>query len=371
MSEPNQSWNFDELSPEARRTAERAAKAAGVPLDTWLNQLIKYVSAMELKGKAPAGDNGFGKTTEAAAREAGEASGGPPESDPPLGGWDSEGDAAGSDAPPPTALPPDLLSPSRFEEEPPHEHDIECAIDGWRRAGSMLPVVVRPDGREKGRYEIVTGAERWHAAIRLKMMRVPVAVTALSDDDMMRATLIERLRRRRLSPIEESRTYRRILTENGQNVIGLATDIGCAPSLITDSLQLLDLPDPVQAMLEDGKLTVLHARALLRADDAEAVAREVVTRQLDIYRTEQLVRNRAAPPAETGRTEGMPVEPGGDAAAPDAAEIRMVEKTLSNLLGVKVSIDNSDSAGVLSLRYGNKRGLRDLVSRLDRKPRGS
>ncbi len=428
MSESNQSWNFDELSPEARRTAERAAEAAGMPLDTWLNQLIKYVSAMELKGEALVGDDGLDYSVEAlaAAQFAAEGPGAPSEThpsedrqpddplpdeeawpgddiafergpahqadrpfetnapaqnDPPLGRWDSESEAAGEDTPPPTSLPPGLLSPSRFEEEPPHERDIESAIGGWRRAGSLVPVVVRPDGREKGHYEIITGAERWHAAKRLKMKLVPVAVTNVSDDDLLRATLIERLRRRSLPPIEEARTYRRILAKTGQSTVALATDIGCAPPLITDALQLLDLPGSVQAMIENGKLTVLHARALLRADDAEAAAREVVARQLDIYQTEQMVRNPVAPPAppaepdpvDTGGAETEQLEPGQDSAAPDAPEagdIRMVEKNLSNLLGVKVSIDASGAAGILSLHYGNQRGLRDLVSRLNREPHG-
>ena len=395
MSETNQSWNFDELSPEARRTAERAAEAAGMPLDSWLNQLIKYVSAMELKGEAPAGDNELNDSIEALAAAQNAADGplrtdAPAQNDPPPGRGAGESDAADEDTPP-TSLPPDLLSPSRFEEEPPHERDIESAIGGWRRAGSLMSVVVRPDGRQEGHYEIVTGAERWHAAKRLKMKLVPVAVTSVSDDDLLRATLIERLRRRSLSPIEEARTYRRIQRKTGQGVVDLATDIGCAPSLITDALELLDLPDPVQAMLEDGKLTVLHARALVRADDAEAAAHEVVARQLDIYQTEQLVRNpvaRPAPPAEadaddTGDADDMGgaetgrLEPGRDGAAPDAPEapeiteagdIRMVEKNLTNLLGVKVSIDAGEKAGVLSLHYGDKQGLRDLVSRLNREP---
>ena len=441
MSESNQSWNFEELSPEARRTAERAAVSAGMPLDTWLNQLIKYVSAMELKGEAPAGNNSLDSSIEALAtaqyaaessrapsdappsidlkpedhqpddlppnekvqtgydnafeRDLAHEAGGPLKKntptkiDPPIGRWDSKSNAAGADSPPPTSLPPKLLCPSRFEEEPPHERDIESAIGGWRRAGSLLPVIVRPDGRQKGRYEIITGTERWHAAKRLRMKLVPVSVTSVSDDELLRATLIERLHRRSLSPIEEALTYKRIRKKTGQSVGNLATDIGCAPSLITDALQLLELPDPVQAMLEDGKLSVIHARALLQADDAEALAHEVVARQLDIYQTEQLVRNPVTSPAqshsiepvgaesidsETSDSDSAPMEPDKGGTAPDASDasdIRMIEKNLTNLLGVKVSIDGADAAGVLSLHYGNRQGLRDLVSRLNREPHGS
>ncbi len=446
MSESNQSWNFDELSPEARQTAEQAALSAGMPLDAWLNQLIKYVSAMELKGEAPAGDNGLDSSIKAlaAAQYAAEASTPPSDAGPPVDvqpgehqpddllpedeAWPGDdvafghGPAYGADTPfgtsapapgesqpdrwndeieavadeaPPTSLPPEMLSPSRFEEEPPHERDIESAIGGWRRAGSLAPVIVRPDGRQKGRYEIITGAERWHAAKRLKMKLVPVAVTRVSDDELLRATLIERLRRRSLSPIEEARTYQRIRRQTGQSIVNLATDIGCAPSLITDALQLLELPDPVQKMLEDGKLTVLHARALLQADDAEALAREVVARQLDIYQTEQLARNPAPQQVETGlpaetelrepitaATSGGETDAGDIAPlvadedstapnAPDTGDIRMIEGNLANLLGVEVSIVGDDDTGVMSLRYGDKQALRDLVSRLNRAPYGS
>lgn len=403
MSESNQSWNFDELSPEARRSAERAADAAGMPLDSWLNQLIKYVSAMELKGEAPVGGSGLEGSIEALAGtqfaaddshassetlqptgfktgdhlldELHEAANSP--SDPP----DSESADFGADTQPPTSLPPDLLSPSRFEEEPPHERDIESAIGGWRRAGSLAAVIVRPDGRQQGRYEIITGTERWHAAKRLKMKLVPVAVTSVSDDELLRATLIERLRRRSLSPIEEARTYQRISRQTGQSAVDLASDIGCAPSLITDALQLLELPDAVQTLLEDGNLTVLHARALAQADDPEALAREVVARQLDIYQTEQLVRSAAMPqtelaPDEPPEAETIGSQTGEQDTAPDApdagdaGDIRMIEKNLSNLLGLEVSIAGDEAAGILSLHYGDKRELRELVSRLNREPQG-
>ncbi|MHA1536186.1 MAG: ParB/RepB/Spo0J family partition protein [Alphaproteobacteria bacterium] len=410
MSESYQNWNLDELSPEARHTAERAAEAAGMPLDTWLNQLIKYVSAMELKGEAPDDANGLDRTIEAlaAAHSAALDPGEPGDNQPgDLAANQEAGLPPVAEAPPPTALAPGFLSPSRFADELPGERDIEGAIDGWRRAGSLLPVVVRPDDREPGegeerRYEIVSGAERWHAANRLKMKLVPVVVTDVSDDELLRATLIDRLRRRHLSPIEEARTYQRILAQSGQGVTGLATDIGCAPSLIADALKLIELPEPVQAMLEDGELTVLHARALLAAEDPESLAREVVARQLDIYQTEQLLRNLAvlarpqsqSGPDETARSTPPERQPGdGESARPEplgegdapalaeeadadqsasgetaSGEIARVEKNLANLLGVEVTIDDGGEDGVLSLRYATRKGLRDLVSRLNRAP---
>jgi len=287
MNSIHHGWSLDEIAPEARRAAERAAEAAGMPLEIWLNQLIKYVSAMELSGKGPARARAIDETIKRAAAE--QARMGPVDG-PAESGPDAPFmlDAAPSEYP--TTLPAEVLQPNRFAEEQPGERDVEQAIGEWRKSGALAPLVVRPDTRRPGHYEIVNGMERWHAASRLHMRRIPVTVRELTDEEVLRATLIQKLATKSLPPLDEAVIYQRLMEETGLSVAALSDVIGRSPTHVATALQLLDLPQPVREMINNGELSVLHARTLLGAADPEPAAREVVNRRLDIYQTEQLVR---------------------------------------------------------------------------------
>jgi len=284
-------WSIDEIAPEARRAAERAAEAAGMPLEIWLNQLIKYVSAMELSGNAPTRGRAIDETIKRAAAQqekTGTAAGPAPllqSSNPPSPMMLDTGEPEL-----PTTLPAEALAPNRFAEELPGEREIDQSISEWRKSGKLLPLLVRPDSRHQGHYEIVAGIERWHAANRLQMKRIPVTVEQLTDEEVLRATLIQKLTRTNLAPLEEAAIYRRLMEETGLSVAALSDVIGRSPTHVATAMQLLDLPPPVREMIDSGELTVLHARTLLSAADPELAAREVTARKLDIYQTEQLVR---------------------------------------------------------------------------------
>lgn len=316
MNSIHHGWSLDEIAPEARRAAERAAEAAGMPLEIWLNQLIKYVSAMELSGKGPARARAIDETIKRAAAEQARIG--------PVNGPADESDNTPmmleTEAPTeqPTTLAAEVLEPNRFAEEHPGERDIEQAIGEWRKSGALKPLVVRPDSRKAGYYEIVSGMERWHAASRLHMRRIPVTVQQLSDEEVLRATLIQKLNSKSLPPLDEAQIYQRLMEETGLSVAALSDVIGRSPTHVATALQLLDLPEPVREMINSGELSVLHARTLLGAADPEPAAREVVARRLDIYQTEQLVRaSRGALTLSAARVEkAAAVAPEAPAAEP-------------------------------------------------------
>ncbi|MDH3236558.1 MAG: ParB/RepB/Spo0J family partition protein, partial [Alphaproteobacteria bacterium] len=246
MNSIHHGWSLDEIAPEARRAAERAAEAAGMPLEIWLNQLIKYVSAMELSGKGPARARAIDETIKRAAAEQAR-----------MGAVDGPADS-GPDAPTmldpaptehPTTLPAEVLQPNRFAEEQPGERDIEQAIGEWRKSGALAPLVVRPDTRRPGHYEIVNGMERWHAASRLHMRRIPVTVRELTDEEVLRATLIQKLALKSLPPLDEAQIYQRLMEETGLSVAALSDVIGRSPTHVATALQLLELPQPVREMI--------------------------------------------------------------------------------------------------------------------------
>jgi ParB family chromosome partitioning protein len=369
MTAPHASWSIDAITPEARRAAEAAAEAAGMPLEAWLNQLIKYVSTMELKARA-ASEEARAAEHDAAPRPAAPAPAATAPVRPALTRATQSMGApplAGGSAPrqlpgmPPAAVPLEALRPSPLDaREDINDRDVEAALEHWRRTGMLEPVLVRPiraagaaPHDEPEAYEIVAGIERWHAAQRVQMREVPVIVHDMSDTDVIQATLIRQIKRQTLPPLDEARAYRRLMTDVSMNTEDLARAVGKSPSHVATMLRLLDLPEAVLKMLESEQLTVMHARALLNARDPEASAREVVARRLDIYQTEQLVR-------ATGNER-----PRRPAINDNVATTALMERQLSNELGLKVSITERNDIGVVSVHFVNREQLADIVMRLN------
>lgn len=402
MTGPKPTLTMDDISPEARRAAADAAEAAGMPLEIWLGQLIKYVSVMEQKdretvapaidpateilsnpipeaapGPAPAPTNPAPSVAEPAAKNNDLDTADVAAQEPPDRDSDTAESPAGN-APRPAAPPPqpphpamasgagdqwsvgmaatDSMDPSHFAAEyEPAETDIDAAIDAWRRDGGFEPLVVRHDPHMAGGFEIIAGTDRWLAARRVEVRELPIIIKELSDGEALKAVLVQQLRRKSTSPADEASIYRRLLDDAELSVAELAKTVGRAPAHVSNTLRLLELPEAVQAMVRNGELTVLHARALLSAEDPLSAAREVVARRLDIYQTEQLVRS----------TGGGGARAQGGNANDNMATTQVIERQLSALLGLKISINEHDKIGVLSIHYTNRDQLSDLVARLN------
>lgn len=442
MSETGSSWSFVGLTPEARKAAEEAAEAAGMDLDTWLGQLIKYRSAIELRGgERPA--KGVVSEPEGAAKA--QAPSAPVGAAPPPSP-SSETDRPAPERPaPPAAVPdpapdagtdtpsvrsaeemtPPSLSaatnpPTPSKEPPPPiggatsdgalrmiatdmlrpsllaainvvgKDEIDLAYDRWRRTGRLEPLTVRAAPDAPGSFEIITGIDRWHAARRAQAPEVPVIESALNDEEAIREGLAARLKRGHLSALDEADIYLRLMTDAAQTAEQVARMAGKPPAHIATMVRILNLPKAVREMVARGELTVLHARALLDTQDPEPIAREVAARRLDIYQTEQLVRMAAhdlslvrgtatdepaaAPPDPAQETSDPTPAAAAQGAAPDSSTVtetptEVLERHLSHLLGMKVTIDERDlewsDAGVVSLHYRSREQLSNLIARLN------
>jgi ParB/RepB/Spo0J family partition protein len=230
------------------------------------------------------------------ARSASAAAAPPPAAATP----NPEAPPAAPAAPPPEGTPgtsprliaTDHLHPSRFAAlASPKEDQIQAALDKWRSSGMLEPLQVRPKSLEPGHYEIICGIERWHAARRAYVRSIPAIVADISDREALETGLVDQLRRGPLSPLSEGNVYLRLLSDAGLSVEQAAKLVGKPANHVATMVRILNLPRPVRAMLEKGEITVLHARALLAAPNPEALARDVVEKRLDLFQTEQLVRN--------------------------------------------------------------------------------
>ena len=161
--------------------------------------------------------------------------------------------------------------------------------------GIVQPILVRPKG---GHYEIVAGERRWRAAQLAGLRKIPAVIREVSDDKLLELALIENIQRQELNPIEEASAYRKLIDTMGYTQEALATSIGKDRTLVATSLRLLKLPSDIQALIEEGKLSAGHGRALLLTEDVgtqRRIARTVVEKSLSVRETERAVK------AATGR----------------------------------------------------------------------
>lgn len=259
-------------------------------------------------------------------------------------------------------LHPGPFQPRRhFDDEA-----LASLVESIREKGVLQPLLVRRHPDEPNHFQIIAGERRWRAAQRARLHEIPIVVKEIADREALEIALIENVQRQDLTPVEEAEGYARLIEDYGHTQDALAQAIGKSRSHIANTMRLLNLPDGVRLLLQEGKLTAGHARALIGTEDPQALAETVVGRGLNVRQTEKLVkteRGDTAPPAVRKRRQRS--QSGGSAGDPD---IRDLEESLSGRLGVRVTIDHGPSGGTLSLSYGALEQLDDLVARLSRDP---
>ena len=186
----------------------------------------------------------------------------------------------------PTAdIRPSRLNPRKeFRED-----ELAELTESIRSKGLVQPIIVRP--AENG-YEIVAGERRWRAAQKAGLHTVPVIARDLTDKEVLELAIIENVQRADLNAIEEAAGYRELIERFDYSQEQLSEIIGKSRSHVANTLRLLKLPDGVQTMVQDGRLTAGHARALIGRDDAEGLAQRIVTDGLNVREVEALVQGR-------------------------------------------------------------------------------
>jgi ParB family chromosome partitioning protein len=226
-----------------------------------------------------------------------------------------------------------------------------------RAHGVLQPILVRP--MQPGRYEIVAGERRWRAAQAAGLHEMPAVVRPLDDRAAFEIALIENIQRSDLNAIEEARGFRRLIDEFQHTQQVLAGIVGKSRSHITNLLRLLELPESVQTMVEDGRLAMGHARALAAAPDPEALARRVIAEGLSVRAVEQLAAGRSRPKP---RHALAPPSSAGNDANVDALEVQLAE---SLGMPVALAVASGGASGSLTIRFASLDQLDWLCARLE------
>lgn len=207
--------------------------------------------------------------------------------------------------------------------------DLTASI---REKGVIQPLIVRP--LSDGNFGIVAGERRWRAAQEAQLHELPVLVREFSDTEVLEIAIIENIQRADLNPIEEAAGFRQLMDRFGHTQEQLSQALGKSRSHIANLLRLLNLPEGVVEMLRTGDLSAGHARALVPADNALALAKQIVAQGLSVRETEALVkRQNAGPEAPTKGSDPKPK-------AEKDADTRALEADLSAAIGMSVVIDH-------------------------------
>jgi ParB family transcriptional regulator, chromosome partitioning protein len=244
-------------------------------------------------------------------------------------------------------LHPNPLQPRKtFGKE-----ELEELARSIREKGMLQPILVRPTARGPQVFEIVAGERRWRAAQLAKLHDVPVVVRELSDAEALELAIIENVQREDLNAMEEATAYQQLIDKFEYTQEKLAQEIGKSRSQITNTVRLLKLPDAVQAFVREGKLSVGHARTLIGDPHAEAKARDIINKSLSVRQAER--RSQKKKPKSASQASN--------------ADIRALESSLSEVLGLKVQIAHKGSTGgELRIAYRTLEQLDDVIQRLSR-----
>ena len=252
-------------------------------------------------------------------------------------------------------LKPNPRNPRKFFADA----ELDELAASIKEHGIIQPIVVRPLRGAADQFEIVAGERRWRAAQRSGLHEVPIVPVEVSDTDALEIMIIENVQREDLNAIEGARGYHALADEFKRSADEIARLIGKSRSHIANTMRLIKLPDDVQELIASGKLSAGHARALISADDASELAKRVVKEGLSVRQTEQLAHEKGVPTRQPQKARA-----GRVAKDPDTVAL---ERRVSDILGLAVSIDHRNAGGTMHIRYSNLEQLDDILRRLGSK----
>jgi ParB family chromosome partitioning protein len=231
-------------------------------------------------------------------------------------------------------LKPNPLQPRMRQ----NQESLDELAQSIKETGVLQPVVVVP---EAGAYKIIVGERRWRAAKKAGLQKLPVLIRNLSKEQQHEVSLVENLQRDDLNPLEVALAYQKMSQEFGLTQQDIADRVGKDRTSVANTLRLLKLPQEVQDLIADGKLSMGHARALISVEDPKAqksMARKIVDQQLSVRKVEQWVRKLQGVSEERPKP---PVDP----------DLLLLQEDLLTYLGTKIAISGDQNKGILKIYY--------------------
>jgi len=252
----------------------------------------------------------------------------------------------------PNALPIEKMQPGEYQPRTNMDQaSLEELAASIRSQGIIQPILVRPVSNDK--YEIIAGERRWRAAQIAQLHEVPVLVRNIPDEATLAVALIENIQRENLNPVEEAFGLKRLMDEFDLTHEAMAKSVGRSRTAVTNLLRLLSLSAGAKKLLEQGKIEMGHARAILGLpiEHQDTASAEVYAKKLSVRQTEALVRSYANPSKKIAK----PIK---------SADIRNLEEALAEKLGTKVSLEDKNGKGKLVIEYTSLDTLDGILSHI-------
>jgi len=240
------------------------------------------------------------------------------------------------DIPVDSILPNPLQPRTHFDEQ-----ELEDLAQSIREHGLLQPVLVSQ--RRDGTFQLITGERRWRAAQLAGMPSVPAMVKEATPQASLEMALVENIQRRDLNPLEEAHAFRQLIDEHGLTQEKLGQRIGKSRVAVTNTLRLLQLPEPVREALASGSITEGHARAILMANGETQrllLLERVLAGHLSVRDTEALAREMNAPSARTHAAEAV-TDP----------DVERLEDAFRQALGTRVRLLKGRRGGRLVIHF--------------------
>jgi ParB family chromosome partitioning protein len=234
------------------------------------------------------------------------------------------------------------------------ETELNELASSIKTHGVLQPILVRPIA--DGKFEIVAGERRWRAAQRAGLHFIPAVVRDLDEVEVVEIAIVENVQRTDLNPLEEAQGFQALIDRFGRTQQEIADAVGKSRPHIANMLRLLALPDDLQDMVRDGRLSAGHARAILTAPDPRGLAQRAISEGLNVRDVERL--------AQQAKDEKHGPRASTVAADAKSADTRALEQSLSNALGLDVTINDKAGAGEVKISYKTLEQLDDVIRRL-------
>jgi ParB family chromosome partitioning protein len=232
-----------------------------------------------------------------------------------------------------------------------------------KERGIIQPIVVRAVKGNDNKFEIIAGERRWRSAQRAGLHEVPIAIVEATDAQALEFAIIENVQRADLNPIEEAAGYLALMQDFQHSQDDVAQIVGKSRSHVANLLRLLKLSDPVKALVQSGELSAGHARQLIGQPNALEIAHDIIKRGLSVRQIEQEMRKDGAAQARDVRNEAKGRNLGHTSGAKDA-DTRALEKRLSDVLGLEVTVDHRGDSGTLMIKYKDLDQLDEVIRKL-------
>ena len=230
-----------------------------------------------------------------------------------------------------------------------NKESLEELTNSIREQGVIQPIIVRPDKTNDGKYEIIAGERRWLASQNAGLHEIPVVILDVDDNKSLEFAIVENVQRQDLNPIEEAKSYQRLINDFNYNQEKLSKFIGKSRSYIANSLRLLGLPEEVLAMLVSGSLSAGHARTLIGLNNASEIGKKIIKRKLSVRQSEVLVRQFKDKKFKLVHKKD--------------SNILDLQKDLEEKTGLSVSINNKkNNYGTISFEYRDLDQLDKLIN---------